>query len=112
MTGDHAKTPADAAADEIAARLFVFWPLRELLNEEEQDSFHGSIQTTVAAVLEGYAVTPKPICKTCNSTEWVCESHPTKPWGDAINAGPNACHCGGAGKPCPECNPLSKERRG
>jgi hypothetical protein len=54
---------------------------------------------------------PKPICKTCNDSQWVCESHPTKPWGDALNAGPNACHCGGAGKPCPECNELSKERR-
>jgi hypothetical protein len=50
-------------------------------------------------------------CERCNSTEWVCEHHPTKPWGDALNAGPRACHCGGAGKPCTECNPLSKERR-
>lgn len=51
-------------------------------------------------------------CSTCNGTEWVCEFHPDKPWGDQPNSGPNACHCGGAGKPCPECNPLSKEKRG
>jgi hypothetical protein len=27
---------------------------------------------------------PKPICKTCNDSEWVCEFHPDKPWGDAL----------------------------
>jgi hypothetical protein len=38
-------------------------------------------------------------CSGCGDTPWVCEAHPEWPWD-----GPKACGCGGAGKPCPECN--------
>ena len=41
---------------------------------------------------------PHP-CDNCDSTGWVCESHPRRPW-----EGPRACDCGGAGVPCPVCN--------
>lgn len=54
---------------------------------------------------------PKPICKTCNGCGWLCDgAHEPRPWADQPGSGPNACGCG-AGKPCPECNELSKERR-
>ncbi len=50
-------------------------------------------------------------CPVCNGCDWICDGdHPPKPWADQPGSGPNACGCG-AGKPCPECNPLSKERR-
>ena len=71
----------------------------------EQRVFHQSLRDSVEIVAKGR-------CPNCNGCEWVCEFHPDKPWGDQPNSGPNACHCGGAGKPCPECNPLSKEKRG
>ncbi|WP_156526917.1 hypothetical protein [Bradyrhizobium sp.] len=38
-------------------------------------------------------------CPRCDGTHWVCESHPERPWD-----GPNACGCGAAGDPCPDCN--------
>jgi hypothetical protein len=47
-------------------------------------------------------------CKTCADTRWVCEEHPRRPWGSGH---PNACQCGGAGMPCPDCNePKAGER--
>jgi hypothetical protein len=50
-------------------------------------------------------------CPVCNGCDWICDGdHPDRPWADQPGSGPNACGCG-AGKPCPECNPLSKERR-
>jgi hypothetical protein len=39
-------------------------------------------------------------CALCEDGGWVCENHPERPWG-----GSHACQCGGAGMPCPECNP-------
>jgi len=52
-------------------------------------------------------------CRTCNGTRWVCEEHPDRPWGGLCCKRPDgadicehgACHCGGAGDPCPSCNP-------
>lgn len=64
---------------------------------------------------DGKRVAPEDVyalpeaCPLCNSCQWVCESHPTKPWEDQPGSGPNACHCGGAGKPCPRCNEMSRE---
>lgn len=41
-------------------------------------------------------------CPACEDERWVCESHPDQPW-----SGPHGCTCGGAGMPCPICNPSS-----
>jgi len=43
-------------------------------------------------------------CLCCEDTGWVCEVHQDQPW-----TGPHACTCGGAGMPCPTCNPSSKD---
>jgi hypothetical protein len=45
-------------------------------------------------------------CLICHGARWVCEDHPEKPCGDDSNH-PDACHCGGAGLPCPVCNRTS-----
>jgi len=37
-------------------------------------------------------------CDTCLGSLWVREDHLDLPW--------NECDCGGAGTPCPECNPC------
>src|ERR1700745_625026 len=47
-------------------------------------------------------------CSLCDSTGWVCEDHRNLPWGDASSR-PDACNCGGAGAPCPACNPCDRE---
>jgi hypothetical protein len=47
-------------------------------------------------------------CNICRGGRWVCEDHPDKPWDGASDA-PEACHCGGAGAPCPACNPSDSE---
>ena len=39
-------------------------------------------------------------CTVCEDTGWVCENHSETPWD-----GEHACKCGGAGMPCPKCNP-------
>jgi hypothetical protein len=39
-------------------------------------------------------------CALCEDCGWVCENHPEPPW-----EGEHACTCGGAGMPCPKCNP-------
>jgi hypothetical protein len=41
-------------------------------------------------------------CKNCNGMEWVCEGHLDQPWG-GLSDSAEACHCGGAGAPCPVC---------
>ena len=43
-----------------------------------------------------------PACLFCDDTGWVCENHPDQPY-----TGPHACQCGGAGAPCPACNPST-----
>jgi hypothetical protein len=43
-------------------------------------------------------------CLYCEGEGWVCENHPDQPF-----AGPHACRCGGAGMPCPKCNPSSQD---
>jgi len=40
------------------------------------------------------------ICIVCKDTGWICENHPDTPCD-----GEHTCTCGGAGMPCPECNP-------
>lgn len=40
-------------------------------------------------------------CERCNDCGWVCENHRDKPWD-----GEGRCKCGGAGDPCPNCNPA------
>jgi hypothetical protein len=40
-------------------------------------------------------------CTRCDDQRWVCENHPDRP-----AFGPTACPCGGAGAPCPDCNPA------
>jgi hypothetical protein len=49
-------------------------------------------------------------CPNCNGTGHVCENHPRWPWGDICcdergkqMCKHGACHCGGAGMPCPTC---------
>ena len=39
-------------------------------------------------------------CARCQDTHWVCEEHPDKPM--------DHDGCGGAGMPCPICNPSSR----
>lgn len=39
-------------------------------------------------------------CTNCDDCFWVCENHDDRPWD-----GDRACECGGAGMPCPKCNP-------
>lgn len=39
-------------------------------------------------------------CLRCEGERWVCENHRDVPWGDG-----DRC-CGGAGAPCPDCNPC------
>lgn len=42
-------------------------------------------------------------CKRCQGKQWVCERHPEKPmWHKG---------CGGAGMPCPLCNPMAKDKQ-
>jgi hypothetical protein len=47
-------------------------------------------------------------CSVCQGARWVCEDHPGKPWDGASDA-TEACHCGGAGIPCPACNPSDRD---
>ena len=47
-------------------------------------------------------------CKVCGDAPWVCENHPDKAWADESDSA-DACHCGGAGAPCPACNPCDDE---
>lgn len=42
-------------------------------------------------------------CRRCQDGRWVCEDHRDLPW-DGTSDHPSACHCGGAGAPCPDCN--------
>jgi hypothetical protein len=42
-------------------------------------------------------------CARCDSSRWVCERHPDRPF-----SGSRACTCGGAGIPCPVCNPADE----
>ena len=42
-------------------------------------------------------------CARCDNSRWVCESHPDRPFLGAL-----ACTCGGAGIPCPVCNPSDE----
>lgn len=52
-----------------------------------------------------------PVCPACDNTGHVCENHPDKPWGDLSDT-PTACHCGGAGMPCPTCcDPIPEDGR-
>ena len=46
-------------------------------------------------------------CPICNGTEWVCENHPDRSWGDGENDD-SQCECG-AGMPCPTCNPADRD---
>lgn len=51
-----------------------------------------------------------PNCKRCDGTGWVCENHPSVPWAGLTKE--PMCRsgvegCGGAGDPCPDCNPLA-----
>jgi hypothetical protein len=39
------------------------------------------------------------LCKSCQDTGWVCETHPTRAW-----SGTRCCGCGAAGIPCPRCS--------
>ena len=43
-------------------------------------------------------------CLCCEDEGWVCENHPDQPF-----TGPHACNCGGAGMPCPACNPSTPD---
>jgi hypothetical protein len=48
-------------------------------------------------------------CTTCDDTGHVCEHHPHRPW-DGISDADTACHCGGAGMPCPQCcDPIPED---
>jgi hypothetical protein len=56
------------------------------------------IRASTAAPHEG------PECSRCDSTGWVCENHPYRPWD-----GEKACGCGGTGMPCPSCNVSNED---
>jgi hypothetical protein len=60
----------------------------------------------VAGMMETEGMTTE--CKTCDGTGWVCENHETKPWG-GVSTSEDACRCGGAGAPCPVCNPSDRD---
>jgi len=47
----------------------------------------------------------QPPCKNCDSTGWVCEAHPDRPWEDT----PLRCGCGEPGMPCQYCNPCDRD---
>ena len=102
--------------DELIERCARAACLAEGMDPEHQsnDEFDegARLWTTYVPMVRAVLIMAKVLpCERCNSTEWVCENHPDRPWADQPGSGPNACGCG-AGKPCPECNPLSKERRG
>jgi hypothetical protein len=42
-------------------------------------------------------------CLLCEDNGWVCENHPERAW-----EGEHAYGCGGAGTPCPVCNPSDE----
>lgn len=42
-------------------------------------------------------------CLLCEDCGWVCENHPNRAF-----EGVHACRCGGAGVPCPNCNPADE----
>lgn len=42
-------------------------------------------------------------CERCSDERWVCEDHDTIGWPCAQE---RAQCCGGAGMPCPDCNPV------
>lgn len=42
-------------------------------------------------------------CLICKGTQWVCEYHPDISWENG-----DEC-CGGAGAPCPKCNPYDRD---
>lgn len=46
-------------------------------------------------------------CVTCANTGWVCEDHNNKPWSGGMPDDFERC-CGGAGAPCPVCNPCDE----
>lgn len=64
---------------------------------------------------------PAVRCHNCNDTGHACENHPDRPWGYLCCNGPvpgsglcghGACHCGGAGMPCPACcSPIPEDGR-
>jgi hypothetical protein len=64
------------------------------------------------APVEVGVVLGTPRCARCRDQQWVCEEHDDRPWngGDGCGA-PSGWRlgedCGGAGMPCPDCNPLS-----
>lgn len=45
----------------------------------------------------------EPYCANCRNEGWVCEDHLTESMGHG--------GCGGAGVPCPACNPLASNFR-
>jgi hypothetical protein len=47
-----------------------------------------------------------PKCKNCQDVRWTCENHQDVPWAGMTNE-PECC--GGAGMPCPKCNPCDKD---
>lgn len=42
-------------------------------------------------------------CARCQDQGWVCERHRGRPY---MEGEPPGCTCGGAGAPCPDCNPC------
>jgi hypothetical protein len=53
-------------------------------------------------------VSESTVCSVCGGSLWVCEDHIDKPWGEESDR-EDACHCGGAGVPCPACNPSDQD---
>ena len=48
-------------------------------------------------------------CTSCADTGHVCENHPDRPWA-GVSDDINACDCGGAGIPCPDCcDPIPED---
>jgi hypothetical protein len=63
-------------------------------DNKDRAAAHGEVRNKTTQ--NGLSMT----CILCEDTGWVCENHPDTPWD-----GEYACTCGGAGMPCPQCNP-------
>lgn len=54
-------------------------------------------------------ISKQPECARCDSSGWVCENHNDVAWGVDADDGRCAHGCGGAGSPCPMCNPWDQQ---
>ena len=46
------------------------------------------------------------VCPRCLGADWVCDAHPSVPFGLQY---PGGCVCVGNGRPCPLCSPMAHD---